>query len=161
MERSPPHVSDTVPCSQTLHLLISSYGRMDDYNRDVPDHDSFYLLNLGTSNFLMSSLTPVDHSYSFALQYRKRGPALWSMAPDRAFVVTTIEPASVEPTTVVVCQITTVVDSTLASSSSSVVTVILAGRSSMLFPPRSKIAGIHMTSHPETRSPFRVPVLIR
>jgi Galactose oxidase, central domain len=39
----------------------------------VPNHDSLYLLNLGTSNLLMSSPTPADHS--FALQYRESGPA--------------------------------------------------------------------------------------
>jgi hypothetical protein len=36
-------------------------------------HDTLYLLNLGTSDLLMSSPTPADHS--FALQYRESGPA--------------------------------------------------------------------------------------
>ena len=36
--------------------------------------NSLYLLNLGTSDLLMSSLTLVDHS--FALQFRESGPAL-------------------------------------------------------------------------------------
>ena len=40
------------------------------------NHDSLYLLNLGTSDPSMSSLTPAD--YSFALQYHESGPALWS-----------------------------------------------------------------------------------
>ncbi len=37
---------------------------------DVQNHDSLYLLNLGTSDLLMSSPTPADHS--FALQYFAR-----------------------------------------------------------------------------------------
>ena len=49
------------------------------------DYNSPYLLNLGTSDLLMSSLTPVD---SFALQFRESGPALWSMVLDRALVAT-------------------------------------------------------------------------
>jgi len=51
-------------------LLICRGG--DNYG-DVRD-DSLYLLNLGTSDSLMSSLTPVDHG--FGLQYRESGPAL-------------------------------------------------------------------------------------
>jgi len=38
------------------------------------NHDSLYLLNLGTSDLLVSSPTPADHS--FALQYRESGPTL-------------------------------------------------------------------------------------
>ena len=38
------------------------------------DCNSLYHLDLGTSDLLMSSLTPVDHS--FALQFRESGPAL-------------------------------------------------------------------------------------
>ena len=55
--------------------------------------DSLYLLNLGTSDFLMSSLTPVDHS--FAPQYRESGPALWSMVLDQELVATKLRPWSV------------------------------------------------------------------
>jgi hypothetical protein len=40
---------------------------------DGQNHDSVYLLNLGTSDLLMSSPTPADHT--FALQYRESGPA--------------------------------------------------------------------------------------
>jgi hypothetical protein len=47
----------------------------DDSDENILNHDSVYLLNLGTSNLLMSSLTPADHS--FALQYHESGPALW------------------------------------------------------------------------------------
>jgi Galactose oxidase, central domain len=39
----------------------------------VLNHESIYLLNLGTSDLLMSSPTPAHHS--FALQYRESGPA--------------------------------------------------------------------------------------
>ena len=53
-------------------LLIC--GGIDDFNRGVPNHDSLYLFNLGTSDFLMSSLTPIDHNFAF--QYRESGPAL-------------------------------------------------------------------------------------
>ena len=73
--------------------------------------DSLYLLNLGTSDSLMSSLTLVDHS--FALQYRESGPALWSMVLDRPLVTSKPQPWSV------------------LSSLSSV--VVLTGRPSMIF----------------------------
>ena len=70
----------------TTTLLVcggkTSYG-----DQNVLNHDSLYLLNLGTSYLLMSSTTPADHS--FALQYRACGPALLSMVPDQA-VGTTI-----------------------------------------------------------------------
>ena len=89
-------------------LLIC--GGMDYHHHDDLNHDSLYLLDLGTSDLLMSSLTPVDHS--FGLQFRESGPALWSMDLDRALVATKPQPLLVP------------------SSSSSV--VILAGRSSMI-----------------------------
>ena len=89
-------------------LLIC--GGMDGNWHDVLNYDSLYLLNLGMSDFLMSSLTPVDHSFAF--QYRGSGPALRSMVLDRALVSTKPQPWSVP------------------SSSSSV--VILAGRPSMI-----------------------------
>jgi Kelch motif len=50
----------------------------------VLNHDSLYLLNLGTSDLLMPSLTPAHHS--FALQYRESGTALRSMVADRTVV---------------------------------------------------------------------------
>ena len=97
-------------CAVLTSTTLLICGGRRDYYRDVLNRDSLYLLNLGTSDFSMSSLTSVDHS--FALQYRESGPALWSMAPDRAFVTAKPQPWSVP------------------SSSSSV--VILAGRSSMI-----------------------------
>ena len=39
------------------------------------NNDSLYLLNIGTSDLLMSSPTPAEHH--FLLQYRESGPALW------------------------------------------------------------------------------------
>jgi hypothetical protein len=61
--------------------------------QNVLNHDSLYLLNLGTSDLFVSSPTPADHT--FALQYRESGPALWSMVPDRAVVSTQPQPWSV------------------------------------------------------------------
>ena len=52
----------------------------------VPNRDSLYLLNLGTSGSFMPSPTPADHG--LALQIRESGPALWSMVPGRAVVPT-------------------------------------------------------------------------
>ena len=57
---------------------------------DVLKDNSLYLLNLGKSDSLMSSLTSVDHS--FALQYRECGPALWSMVLDCPLVATKPQP---------------------------------------------------------------------
>ena len=56
----------------------------------VLNHDSLYLLNLGTSDLLMSSPTSAD--YSFALQNRESGPALWSMVLDPMVVHTIPQP---------------------------------------------------------------------
>ena len=55
-------------------LLICG-GETSAGGRNVLNHDSLYLLNLGTSDILMSSSTPAEHR--FALQYRESGPALW------------------------------------------------------------------------------------
>ena len=63
------------------------------YNNDMLNYGSLYLLNLGTSASLMSSLIPVDHS--FALQYRESGPALWSMVLHRPLVSIKPQPWSV------------------------------------------------------------------
>jgi Galactose oxidase, central domain len=69
--------SGEVPTPRFLHgaaligttlLIHDVYG-----DQNVPNHGSVYLLNLGTSDLLMSSPTPADHS--FALQYRESGPA--------------------------------------------------------------------------------------
>jgi hypothetical protein len=54
-------------------LLICG-GKTDFGDEYALKHDSLYLLNLGTSDLLISSLTPADHS--FALQYRESGPTL-------------------------------------------------------------------------------------
>ena len=58
--------------------------------KSVPDHDSLYLLNLGTLDPFMSSPTPADHG--FALQNRESGPALWSMVQGRAVVAPIPQP---------------------------------------------------------------------
>jgi hypothetical protein len=50
----------------------------------VAPNDLLYLLNLGTSDPLMSSPTPAHHD--FALQNRESGLGLWSMVPGRAVV---------------------------------------------------------------------------
>jgi Galactose oxidase, central domain len=72
-------------------LLIC--GGQQIIGESVPNHDSLYLLNLGTSYPLRSSPTPADHG--FALQIRESGPALWSMVPGRAIVATIPQPWSV------------------------------------------------------------------
>ena len=109
--------SGEVPAPRCGHVaaltstsLLICGGKADNWH-DVLNYNSLYLLNLGTSDFLLSSLTQVDHI--FALQYRENGPALWSMVLDRALVPTKPQPWSVP------------------SSSSSV--VVLAGRSSMIY----------------------------
>jgi hypothetical protein len=89
-------------------LLICGGTNFSDQN--VLNHDSPYLLNLGTSVLLMSS--PASADYIFALQYRESGPALWSMVLGSMVVTTQPQPWSVP------------------SSSSSVVR--LAGRPSMI-----------------------------
>jgi hypothetical protein len=55
----------------TTLLIYGGHTTIGDQNE--LNHDSVYLLNLGTSDLLMSSPTPADHS--FALQYRESGPA--------------------------------------------------------------------------------------
>jgi hypothetical protein len=85
-------------------------GNANSGDQSVLNHDSLYLLNLGTLDLLMSSPTTADHS--FALQYRESGPALWSMVLGPMIVTTQPQPWSVP------------------SSSSSVVG--LAGRPSMI-----------------------------
>ena len=62
-------------------------GKTNSGDQYVLNHDSFYLLNLGTSDLLMSSPTRANHS--FTLQYRESGPALWSMVLG-PMVITTI-----------------------------------------------------------------------
>jgi hypothetical protein len=70
--------SGEVPTPRSAHgaALIGSTllicGGLTSIGGRVLDHDSLYLLNLGTSDLLMSSPTP---AHSFALQYRESGPA--------------------------------------------------------------------------------------
>ena len=78
---TPRHGHGAALTSTTL-LVCGGIG--DQY--DALDFNSLYLLNLGTSDLLMSGLTPIDHS--FALQFRGSGPTLWSMVLDRALVAT-------------------------------------------------------------------------
>jgi hypothetical protein len=73
-------------------LLICG-GTTDFGVQHVLNHDLLYLLDLGTSDALMSSPAPADHS--FALQYRESGPALWSMVQVRAVVTAQPQPWSV------------------------------------------------------------------
>jgi hypothetical protein len=73
-------------------LLICG-GRTDFGDHNVPSYDSLYFFNLGTSDLLMSSPTPADHS--FALQYRESGPVLWPMVPGPMVVTTIPQPWSV------------------------------------------------------------------
>ena len=58
-------------------LLICG-GTRNIGDRNVPNHDSHYLLNLGTLDPLMTCPTPAHHS--FALQYRESGPVSCLMA---------------------------------------------------------------------------------
>ena len=72
-------------------LLICGGTNFGDQN--VLNHDSPYLLNLGTLVLLMSSPTRSDHS--FALQYRESGPTLRSMVLGSMVVTTQPRPWSV------------------------------------------------------------------
>ena len=70
-----------VPSPRAIHVaaLIGTifliYGGLVDMD-DIPNNDnSLYLLDLGTSDLLMSSPAPAKRR--FALQYRESGPALW------------------------------------------------------------------------------------
>ena len=72
-------------------LLIC--GGIMDFGHRVLNHDLLYLLDLGTSDLLVSNPTLADHT--FALQHRESGPALCSMVPDRAVVTTQQQPWSV------------------------------------------------------------------
>jgi hypothetical protein len=55
----------------------------------VLNHDSLYLLNLGTSDPLMSSPTLVDHTFALTVSRE------WSMVPGRAVATTIPQPWSV------------------------------------------------------------------
>ena len=93
--------SGEVPTPRAAHgaaltgatLLI--YGGTNDNSFDLngPSSDLLCLLNLGTSDVLMSSPTPAD--LSFALQNPESGPALWSMVLGPILVWITPQPWSV------------------------------------------------------------------
>jgi len=87
---TPRAAHDAALVDNTLLICGGTTGLGD---QDVLNHDSLYLLDLGTSDLLMSSATPADHS--FALQYRESGPALSSMVPDREVVTAQPQPWSV------------------------------------------------------------------
>jgi hypothetical protein len=72
-------------CAALIGTKILICGGVASGGREL-NHDSLYLLNLGTSDPFMSSPSPADHS--FALQKRESGPTLWSMVPGRAVVAT-------------------------------------------------------------------------
>ena len=85
--------SGNVPTSRYAHCaalidaatLLICGGRVKGVERVLHD-DSIYLLNLGTSDPLMSSPTPADHT--FGLQNRESGPAFHQqlVCPRRAVV---------------------------------------------------------------------------
>ena len=93
-----PRFAHRAALIDTTTLLICG-GRTKDAEserqRGVLHHDSIYLLNLGTSDHLMTSLTSVDHA--FALQNRESGPAFHQqlVCSDRAVVGPTPHPWSV------------------------------------------------------------------
>jgi Galactose oxidase, central domain len=71
---SPRFGHRTVLTSNTLLIWGGRTDFSDQNARFQSNDDSFYLLNLGTSNFLMSKPAPADQSF-FAFQYRESGPA--------------------------------------------------------------------------------------
>ena len=77
----------------TNTLLIC--GGMKSNAEYVLHHDSIHLLNLGTSDPLMSSPAPVDHA--FVLQNRESGPALYqqSVCTSRTVIPSILHPWSV------------------------------------------------------------------
>jgi Kelch motif len=73
--------SGEVPVPRAAHgaalidaTLVVCGGKTDSGDQYVLNHDSLYLLNIGTSDHFMSSPTPADRG--FALQHCESGPAL-------------------------------------------------------------------------------------
>ena len=63
--------SGEVPTPRAAHdaaligtILLICGGISDSGDQNVLNHDSLYLLDLGTSDLLISSLTPADHSFA-------------------------------------------------------------------------------------------------
>lgn len=83
-----PRAADGVALIETSLLICGGETNVGDQN--VLNHDSLYLLNLGTSDLLISSPTPADHS--FALQFRESGPVLWPMNLGPMVVTPTPQP---------------------------------------------------------------------
>ncbi len=72
-----PRMGHTAVITSTTLLIWG--GKATFSYQDVPnkrEDDSFYLLNLGTSNLLISRPTPADRNFS-AFQYLESGPASW------------------------------------------------------------------------------------
>jgi galactose oxidase-like protein len=83
-----PRLGHTAVLTNTILLIWGGNATLD--YRDVPnkrEDDSFYILNLGMSNLLISKPTAADRNF-FAFQYRESGLASWSMVPGPAVVAT-------------------------------------------------------------------------
>ena len=91
----PAHVKHIVPALIGTILLI--YGgagtNANCIDQNALNPDSLCLLDLGTSDLLMTSLTPAD--LCFVLQNRESGPALWTMVLGPILVSITPQPWSV------------------------------------------------------------------
>ena len=74
-------------------ILIYGGSNTNSFHMSALNSDSLCLLNLGTSDSLMSSPTPAD--LSFALQNLESEPALWSMVLGLILVCVTLQPWSV------------------------------------------------------------------
>ena len=74
-------------------LLIYGGSNPNSFDKNDLSSDSLCLLNLGTSDVLMSSPTPAD--LSFALQNPESGPALWSMVLGPILISVTPQPWSI------------------------------------------------------------------
>ena len=74
-------------------LLIFGGSNTNSSDQNALNSDSLCLLNLGTSDILISSPTPADDS--FVLQNRESGAALWSMVLGPNLVCITPQPWSV------------------------------------------------------------------